>query len=75
MVEVGWPEMTVCRFEGQRDKAQPEFRNVQDFCRGQRSHNRTLVRADDNRAFFLQGQERFGNTMHGQNSTDATGAS
>jgi hypothetical protein len=59
MVEVGWREVTVCWFEGQRDKAQPEFRNVQDFCRGQRSHNRTLVRADDDRAFFLQGQERF----------------
>ena len=45
MVKVGWGEVTVRRFEDRRDEGQPEFRNVQDFCRGQRFHNRTLVRA------------------------------
>jgi hypothetical protein len=49
----------VGRFEGQRDKSQPEFRNVQDFFYGQRFHNRTLVRADNDRAFFFQAKERF----------------
>jgi hypothetical protein len=34
MVKVGWGEMTVRRFEGQRDEGQPEVCNVQDFCRG-----------------------------------------
>ena len=34
MVKVVWGEVTVHRFEGQRDEGQPEFRNGQDFCRG-----------------------------------------
>jgi len=58
MVKVGWGEVTVRRFEGQRDEGHPEFRNVQDFCRGQRFHNCTLVRAHNCRAFFFQGEER-----------------
>src|SRR6516225_7687702 len=50
--------MTVGRFSRQGYKGQPEFRSVPDFCRGQRFHNRTLVRARNGRAFFFQGEER-----------------
>jgi hypothetical protein len=59
MVEVRWGEMMMRRFDGQRDQGQPEFRNVQDFLCGQGFHNRTPVRADNERAFFFQGKERF----------------
>jgi hypothetical protein len=59
MVKVGWGHVTVRRFEGQRDEGQSEFRNVKDFCRGQRFHNCTLVRAHNDGAFFFQGEERF----------------
>jgi hypothetical protein len=31
MVELRWGEVTVRRFEGQRDEGQPEFCNIQDF--------------------------------------------
>src|SRR6516164_6103910 len=58
MVEVRWGEVTVRRLESQRDEGQPEFRDVQDFLCGQRFHDRTPVRADNERAFFFQGEER-----------------
>src|SRR6516162_4321219 len=57
-VKVGWWKMTVGRFSRQRYKGQPELRSVPDLCRGQRFHNRTLVRACNRRAFFFQGEER-----------------
>ena len=53
LVEVGWREVIVRRFEDQRDESQPELRNVQDFCCGQRPHNRTLVRAYNDHPVFL----------------------
>ena len=61
MVKVSWREVTVGWFEGQGDEGQPQFRNVQDFFRGQWFHDRALVRAYNDRAFFFQGQERFAN--------------
>ena len=59
MVKVGRREVTVGWFKGQRNEGQPAFRYVLDFLCGQRFHNRALVRADNERAFFFQGQERF----------------
>jgi hypothetical protein len=53
--------VTVRRFKGEGDEGQSEFGNVRDFRRGQRFHDRTLVRVDDDRAFFSQGEERLAN--------------
>jgi hypothetical protein len=55
MVKVGRREVAVGRFKGQRDEGQPQFRNVQDFSRGQWFHDRALVRAYNDCAFFFQG--------------------
>jgi hypothetical protein len=57
MVKVRQREVTVCRFDRQRDEREPEFREVRAFCSGQRFHNRTLVWANNDRAFFVQGDK------------------
>ena len=59
MVKVSWREVTVGWFKDQGDEGQPQFRNVQEFFRGQWFYDRALVRADNERAFFFQGNESF----------------
>ena len=59
MVKVSRREVAVGWFMGRRDQGQPQFRNVQEFFRGQWFYDRALVRADNERAFFFQGNESF----------------
>jgi len=70
-VKVGRGEVTVRRFESQRDEGQREFLDVQDFFRGQRLHNRALVWADNDRAFFFQGEAGFSNRRSTEDSRAA----
>src|SRR5260221_7899478 len=57
-VKISRGEVAVRRFESQRDKGQPQFRDIQDLFRRERLYDRTFKRAYNDCAFLLERKQR-----------------
>jgi hypothetical protein len=71
LIKVGRREVAIRRFESQRDKGQPQFRDIEDLFRRERLYDRSFIRAYNDRSFLFEGEQRLADRLTSNFSTNS----